>query len=95
VKFRVVRESEFETRKPSTQNPLRGTAYEDKAIQSTEFETAWTVEVADLEALRELTVEMMQVESKGSEPPTVSIDFLPHYEETPADCDGMLFICDL
>ena len=95
MKFRVVRESEFENRKPKTLNPLRGTAYADKATQSTEFETAWTVQIADLEALRELHIEIMQMENGSAEPPTVSIDFLPHYDETPADCDGMIFICDL
>jgi hypothetical protein len=95
VKFRVVRESEFETRKPKTENPLRGTPYADKVVQSEEYETAWTLEVADLEALRALCNEMMQIETGQSEPPTVAVDFLPHYDETPADVDGMLFICDL
>ena len=96
MKFRVVRESEFETRKPSEKNPLRGTAYADKAVQSEEFATAWCVEIADLEALRHLYLEIMQIkgENKDAPPPTVSIDFMPHYAETPADCDGLLFICD-
>ena len=93
MKFRVARESEFETRRKSKLNPLRGTSYEDRIQQSAEFEAAWMLEVADLEELRLLHHEIVQIET-GGEPPTLSIDFLPHFEETPADCDGMIFICD-
>ena len=97
MKFRVVRESEFETRKPSTKNPLRDTPYADKAIQSEEFETAWCVEIPDLEALRHLHLEIVQIGggSDDAVTPSVCIDFLPNYAETPADCDGMIFICDI
>ena len=94
MKFRVVRESEFENRKPKTQNPLRDTAYADKAVQSEEYPTAWCVEIADLEELRNLHIEMMQITGEDGEPSTAGIDFVPHYAETPADCDGIIFIFD-
>ena len=94
MKFRVVRESEFENRKPKTANPLRDTAYVDKAVQSEEFPTAWCVEVTDLEELRNLHLEIMQILGADGEPCTTSIDFVPHYAETPADCDGIIFIAD-
>ena len=93
MKFRITRESEFE-RKGGVNNPLRDTSYADRVVQSSEFETAWMMEVADLEELRNLHNEIVQIET-GHDAPTVSIDFLPHYKETPADCDGMIFICDL
>lgn len=92
MKFRIARESEFENKK-GLQNPLRGTAYESRVQQSPEFESAWILEVENLEELRNLHHEIVQIET-GGPAPTVSVDFLPHFEETPADCDGMIFICD-
>ncbi|MBT9582292.1 hypothetical protein IV102_03015 [bacterium] len=93
MKFRIARESEFENRKKCKLNPMRGTSYEDRVHQSPEFEATWMLEVADLEELRNLHNEIVQIET-GGQPPTVCVDFLPHFEETPADCDGMIFICD-
>jgi len=91
VKFRVVRDNEFGGQRGKL-NPMRGTPMADRLTQSGEFPTAWTVEIADLEDLRNLCNEIAQIE-ESSGPPTVSLDFLPHYEETPADCEGMIFIC--
>jgi len=94
MKFRIVRESEFETRQPSTANPLRDTGWADKAIQTQEFETCWCLEIPDLETLRHLHHEIVQIESRQQEPANMSVDFLPNYADTPADCDGVIFICD-
>ena len=52
------------------------------------------IEVADLEALRAIYQEIVQIETGHPDPPNFSVDFLPHYENTPPDCDGVLFICD-
>lgn len=93
MKFRIARESEFENKK-GKQNPLRGTAFEDRVQSLPEFEGCWMIEVPDLAALRDLFQEIVQLETGHPDPPNLSIDFLPHYENTPADCDGVLFICD-
>jgi hypothetical protein len=92
MQFRIARESEFGNKKGKL-NPLRGTTYADRVRLAGEWESTWMLEVADLEELRSLHHEIVQIET-GGDPPTVSVDFLPHYEETPPDCDGVIFICD-
>lgn len=93
MKFRIARESEFENKK-GNQNPLRGTALENRASLVPDLEGCWIIEVADLEALRAIYQEIVQIETGHPDPPNLSVDFLPHYENTPPDCDGVLFICD-
>ena len=93
MKFRIARESEFENAR-GRQNPLRGTAWEDRATQMPDVLSTWLIEIADLEELRMLHQEIVQIEAGHPDPPNLSVDFLPHYENTPADCDGVLFICD-
>lgn len=94
MKFRIARDSEFGTPDEPRLNPLRGTPYADQARIDPEFEGAWLIEVADLEALRDLHNEIVQIETGQRDAPTVSVDFLPHYEGTPPDCDGVIFICE-
>ena len=93
MKFRIARESEFENAR-GRQNPLRGTALEERAVQMPGVLSTWLIEIADLEELRILHHEIVQIESGHPDPPNLSVDFLPHYENTPPDCDGVLFICD-
>lgn len=90
--FRVARESEFENKKGKL-NPLRDTAYAERVRRVDEFEGTWLLELADLQELRSLHHEIVQIKT-GGDPPTLSIDFLPHYLETPPEVEGVIFICD-
>ena len=47
MKFRIARESEFENAR-GRQNPLRGTAWEDRAQQMPDVLSTWLIEIADL-----------------------------------------------
>jgi hypothetical protein len=94
MKFRIARESEFETPDEPRLNPLRGTPLADQVKKEPEYEAAWLLEVSDLEGLRDLHNEIAQIETGRKHPPTMSVDFLPHFEGTPPDCQGIIFICE-
>lgn len=81
MKFQLVRES-----RPG-KNPLPG---HPRLVQE---DQVWTLEVDSLEQLRDLFQEIM-VAAGDNDAPRLEVDFLPHYEGTPSDCEGVLFICD-